>query len=460
MNPDIPRGVMRGSGPSDHPIQIPRYSRSRTDAGAALAAASSILRIPILLSVLFYQSFFLAAGQLWANKVRAILTTIGIVIGVSSVAAVIAALTGLKTSVLAEFETFGTNKLFVFPYMPDSGRAKNWSRQKIMFLPEEFDGMLDHCPSVRTFTRMTNFSRALSAGGRSEVIARVIGIENTWHEIENRQVILGRPFSLVDNEQLRPVCLINEKVRDRLTLDRDPTGSFIFLGDRRFRVVGLLNSRAESSMFGQMDAELEVFIPYTTSRQMQERGGFTFVIASAKRPELSEEARAEINFFLRRQRAIEPGQESTFKVEAVEEFVQQFKKVANAITVVAGGVVGISLLVGGVGIMNIMLVSVSERTREIGLRKAVGARPSAILLQFLIEAVVLCLAGGLLGLAVGQFLVSVMTRIPQAQLTKAYIPLWAIVLALGFSAGVGVVFGMFPAVKAARLDPIEALRHE
>src|SRR5687768_2910445 len=176
----------------------PRGTRRRQQQqGGPISLVGTVLRMPLLLFTLFYQSFFLATGQLWTNKVRAILTTIGIVIGVASVTAVIAALTGLKTSVLKEFESFGTNKLFVFPHMPDSGRARNWPRQKIMFLPHEFDSLLDHCPSVRTFTRMSNFSRPLSAGGRAEVIARVIGIENTWHDIESRQVILGRPFSLV-----------------------------------------------------------------------------------------------------------------------------------------------------------------------------------------------------------------------------------------------------------------------
>jgi putative ABC transport system permease protein len=149
----------------------------------------------------------------------------------------------------------------------------------------------------------------------------------------------------------------------------------------------------------------------------------------------------------------------------VQEFVDNFRTVAAIITVVATGIVGISLLVGGVGIMNIMFVSVSERTREIGLRKAVGARPGAILLQFLIEAVMICLMGGLIGVVVGQVMTSGLTYIartyiPNAKLANAYIPMWAIALSFGFSALVGLAFGMFPAIKAARLDPIEALRHE
>jgi putative ABC transport system permease protein len=202
-----------------------------------------------------------------------------------------------------------------------------------------------------------------------------------------------------------------------------------------------------------------VFIPLATARRMQTLWGM-FVIAASRTPELSEEAKAEITFFLRRKRQISPGQPDNFHVEAIDKYVQQFKSVAATITMVATGVVGISLLVGGVGIMNIMLVSVSERTREIGLRKAVGARPSAVLLQFLIEAVMLCCFGGLIGLLAGKGLTSLLASIPQAKLDKAYIPGWAVALSFGFAASVGLIFGMFPAIKAARLDPIEALRHE
>ena len=145
---------------------------------------------------------------------------------------------------------------------------------------------------------------------------------------------------------------------------------------------------------------------------------------------------------------------------AIDRFIEQFKALAAGITAIAGGIVGISLLVGGIGIMNIMLVSVSERTREIGLRKAVGATPMAILLQFLLEAVTLCLVGGFIGIAVGRLAAFGLTKIPGAQLDQADIPLWAVALSFAFSAATGVVFGMFPAIKASRLDPIEALRHE
>jgi putative ABC transport system permease protein len=181
--------------------------------------------------------------------------------------------------------------------------------------------------------------------------------------------------------------------------------------------------------------------------------------AASKTTELVEDAQAEIKFFLRRTRNIRPGEPDTFRVESVKRFLETFNMIALVVTLVAGGIVGISLLVGGVGIMNIMLVSVSERTREIGLRKAVGARKTAILTQFLIESLVLCFIGGLVGVGLGQCLTLIISKINPV-LEMVYIPVWAILLSFGFAGSVGIFFGMFPAIKAARLDPIEALRHE
>jgi len=407
--------------------------------------------------VIIYQSAFLALGQIWANKVRSILTTIGIVIGVASVTAVIAALTGLKTSVLSEFESFGTNKIFMYPYY--SGR-RNISYQRIKFRNEHFEGLLEHCPSVGAFTRVMNLhSDTVSYGTRSETGVDVMGIDPAWHKIENRYVTLGRQFSLVDIDQGRPVCIVNDKTRDKLGLAVECVGQSILVGKMRYLIVGVLEPHVESSMFGEERNGLEVYLPFTTVQRQQPYSGFRAVAAS-RSPEVSEEAEAEITFFLRKSRHVRFGDPDTFRVERVAEFVEKFKTVASTITVAATGVVGISLIVGGVGIMNIMLVSVSERTREIGLRKAVGARPAAILLQFLVEAVMLCFFGGMVGLLCGQGLTSLVKGIPAAHLDKAYIPAWAVALSFGFAAAVGLIFGMFPAIKAARLDPIEALRHE
>jgi putative ABC transport system permease protein len=412
---------------------------------------------PILaLFTLFWQSAFLALGQIWANKLRAILTTIGIVIGVASVTAVIAALTGLKANVLAEFESFGTNKIFIIPRPPE-GSTRIMRLADLRFEPELFDTMLDHCPSVRAFTRTVSTNMSISNGSKREQDVDILGIDPSWHDIENRTIVQGRRFNWTDEHQAKAVCLINSKLQELLGLPADATGSSILIGDRRYTVVGVVETRSEASMFNRNPNGTECFVPFSTAYR---RGYSIFVTAACRSPEVSEEARAEIAFYLRKKRHLALGQPDNFRIEAVEKYLQQFNSIATAVTLVASGIVGISLLVGGVGIMNIMLVSVSERTREIGLRKAVGARPSAILLQFLVEAVVLCLLGGLVGLLGGQGLASLMAAIPGSKLERAGIPLWAVGLSFGFSALVGLIFGMFPAIKAARLDPIEALRHE
>jgi putative ABC transport system permease protein len=417
-----------------------------------------LLTAPLVLTVLLMQSIRLALGQIWANKTRSALTTIGIVIGVASVTAVIAALTGLKTKMLRDFETLGTNKIFISPHWPREGRFKHFSWRAIRFRPEQFDGLLERCPSVEDYTLMMERGGTVSYGVHSIDRARIFGINPSWHKIESRSVILGRPFTLMDEENGWQVCLITPKVRDNLRLDENCIGKRIVIDRRSFRIVGVVETRVESGMFGQMGSTEEVFMPFPTAWRLYEP--WVWAIAGSRKPELSMEAKAELRFFLRQARRLEPGDPDTFRLEVIEEILQVFNKIAVGVTAVAGGVVGISLLVGGVGIMNIMLVSVSERTREIGLRKAVGARPSAILLQFLVEAVVLCLFGGLMGVAIGQGLTSLIAKIPGARLDMAYIPLWAIGLSFGFAGSVGVFFGMFPAIKAARLDPIEALRHE
>ena len=416
----------------------------------------AILRAPIVFLRLFYQSVCLALGQIWTNKTRSILTTIGIVIGVASVTAVIAALSGLKAKVLTQVETFGTNTIFIMPRLPDKGPMRHASWWTIRFLPEHFDGMLEHCPSVKLLCRMGGVGQdTVQAGEWSVDNVEVTGVEPAYHEIESRPVVLGRKLSAIDDIQVRPVCLIDPKLRDELHLDRDCIGQTIRIGHHRFRIVGVIERRPT---MGFEQDRYEVFIPFRTIFKLGKP--YIAAFAAGKSAEVVEDAQAEIKFFLRRTRNIRPGEPDTFRVESLKSALEAFNKIAIIVTMVAGGIVGISLLVGGVGIMNIMLVSVSERTREIGLRKAVGAKKSAILTQFLIESVVLCFIGGLVGVGFGQLLTMGIANIPKVELDMAYIPWWAIAISFGFAGCVGIFFGMFPAIKAARLDPIEALRHE
>lgn len=418
-----------------------------------------LLELPLRFIRLILQSIRLAAGQIWANKIRSILTTLGIVIGVASVTAVIAALSGLKAKVMSNIETFGTNRIFIWPSRPDSGKYKNVSWDVIRFKPEQIEDALENCPSVSHLTPYDDWRETVRFRERTIEGVRMHAIESSWHSIESRPVILGRPFSKVDEQQGRMVCLVSTQLRDKLRMDRDCTGQVLTIGYNTYRILGVVEEKP-SSMFGEGGgSEFEVFVPFNTL--YRQNGWMWFMImASSKSPEVSEEAKAELTFFLRQKRKITPGEPDTFNVMTVESEVRKFKEIAALFTAVASGIVGISLLVGGIGIMNIMLVSVSERTREIGLRKAVGAKSSAILTQFLVEAVVLCCIGGLVGLGLGQLLTMSIAKIPNANLEQAYIPVWAMVISLAFSAIVGVFFGMFPAVKAARLDPIEALRHE
>ena len=418
------------------------------------------LRAPIAFIRLAYQSIYLALGQIWANKTRSVLTTIGIVIGVASVTAVIAALTGLKAKVLTQVETLGTNSIFISPRRPDTGPLQHASWWSIRFKPEHFDNLLDHCPSVSQFGRQTwvgNYT--VSHRDKSVEGVTVRGTEPAVHKIDSRPVTIGRPLSVIDEMQVRQVCLIDPKLRNDLRLDRDCIGQSILISHNTFYIIGVLEPRPENVFGGGNQENSEIFIPYKTSLKMQ-RYPYIMAIAESESAEASDDALAEISFFLRKTRNIKPGEPDTFEVMSLQNALETFNRIAVMVTMVAGGIVGISLLVGGVGIMNIMLVSVSERTREIGLRKAVGAKKTAILTQFLIEAVVLCFFGGLVGVGFGHLLTKILASIPIIQLDLAYIPLWAIGLSFAFAGTVGIFFGMFPAIKAAKLDPIEALRHE
>ncbi len=406
------------------------------------------------------QTVFLALGQIWANKVRALLTALGIIIGVASIIAVVAALQGLRGFVLSEFDKFGARKMYVNGYVPrDMRTTMSWTDAKLTM--KEANLILEHAPSVEMLTPMTHQRydvRNITTGDVQKGV-EIVGIWPEWHEIESRTVTLGRPFLRIDEDESRPVCMVNDKAIEELRLENDPVGDYILIKGRRFLIVGVVETKEMSEMFGGGDAQSEILVPYATAYQLNPYS-WRYFIGNIVDTNKAEDAKAEIRFILRKNRNQKPEEEDTFRIEVMQNYIDDFNGMAAGITTIAGGVVSVSLLVGGIGIMNIMLVSVSERTREIGLRKAVGAKSGIVLVQFLVEAVTLCSVGGLIGVLIGQGLTLAIKSMPDSPLGEAAVPAWAIILAFGFSGAVGVVFGMFPALKAARLDPIQALRHE
>ena len=405
------------------------------------------------------QNIHVAFSQIWTNKVRSILTTLGIIIGIASVTGVIGALTGLKHKVSGELEGFGLKSIYVKVLRPDSGPQKHASEEQIKFTPSQFEGLLEHCPSVETFTRNAEYQSAVQHGNRSVEDATITCVDASWLQIMDRELLLGRPFSHIEKSHGRRVCLIDIKLRDKLRMDKDCLGEFISIGNIDHRIVGVVEEKPPEAFEGSGGGErYQVVIPFMA--QYQDSRPWFWVIASSRTPETAEEAKAELTFYMRRMRSQNPGDPDTFHIQTIGRELDRFNTIMGTITAVAGGVVSISLIVGGIGIMNIMLVSVSERTREIGLRKAVGARGSAILTQFLIEAVVLCCVGGTIGVGFGYLVTQGIRQIPNAHLEQAEIPGWAILMSIAFSVAVGIFFGVFPAMKAARLDPIEALRNE
>jgi putative ABC transport system permease protein len=373
---------------------------------------------------------------------------------VASVTAVIAALTGLKAKVLTEFESVGAARLYVFPNRPDNAPRTKFPWEKCRLKVEEARAIVEQCPSIKGLSPIVDVP--MSVESDSELIEgmNVSGIWPAWHDAVGRKVLRGRPFSAIDIDTGRQVALVNEAAVEELKLDRDGNGGIgehVLLGGRRFLVIGVVET-LQARMFGMNSSQAEIFIPFSVAEKVLTGWYFMQFVALARSPEVAEEAKAEIEYVMRRQRGLARTDPDTFRVAAIDQYINQFKSMAAGVTAIAGGIVGISLLVGGIGIMNIMLVSVSERTREIGLRKAVGATSTAILLPFLL--------GGLVGLVIGKALALSLTFIPGANLEQADVPYWAVAVALVFSAAVGVAFGMFPAIKASRLDPIEALRHE
>jgi putative ABC transport system permease protein len=404
---------------------------------------------------LFLESLRSALAAIRAHRLRSFLTSLGIIIGVASVITVVSLIQGLSKSVSDQFEGLGGNGLTVRPH----NEFKDMMRGKVNYLRfEDVEQLRTRVDGIRSLSPLFNpgFSEVRYTG--LSATAQVFATTASYQEVNGRYARLGRFISDSDDAGARRVVVVGEKLIEDLHLPPNPVGQFILYANEWFKIVGVMEKQGE--IFG-MSRDNYMIIPFRTGQS---------IIGNNTRPQLQitmavrdlgrlDEARSHIRMVMRQAHRLKADDADDVEIDSADQIAKTFDKVSGMVTFVMSGIVGISLLVGGIGIMNIMLVSVKERTREIGICKAIGARSRDILLQFLIEAVALSLLGGLLGLVIGYALgVGIAALIPD--FPPAVVPWWAVALAVLFSGSVGVVFGVVPASQAARLDPIDALRYE
>ncbi len=395
-----------------------------------------------------------ALEQLWSNKLRSMLTVLGIVIAVASTITVVGVIQGFTAYVATFLQGLGTNAMWVWPERPPGEAGKRLGR--IDLDVRDMDAITKGCPSLRRVSALIRRPTATIRHGREELTIPLEGVSADWHPIRNFPVETGRPFAITDVERAHHVCILGRDVLNKLGADEGIVGETLLIDKQRFRVIGILKEKG--SFLGNNQDNIAL-IPFTMALKMYPTAVHKIAMTlQATSEKAVPEARAQITNLLRRRHGLSASQPNDFQVRTQDEILETFNRMSLVATVVLAGIVGISLLVGGIGIMNVMLVSVTERTREIGLRKAVGARRRDILLQFLTEAVSLSVVGGGLGIALGYGLCALASLHPQ--MVDVIVPLWAVALGFGISAGTGVVFGLIPAAKAALLNPIDALRHE
>jgi putative ABC transport system permease protein len=407
--------------------------------------------------MIFLENFRLALTAIAANKLRSILTTLGIVIGVAAVIAVVSVVQGLQHLITGVFEGIGATYMFVFPLRPEEPQEARARQVKLTWADGQ--AIRDQVPGIRAITPLLVGPGEVKYLDRQHQPDFVVGAAETYQDVMNHTVELGRFYSKIDVEAQHKVAVLGARVVEELALGREPIGKQIYIGRYPATVIGVMERKGQA--LGQ-DFDNLVFIPFDQAvllfgRDAADQVQLRLQAAGAGQVE---QVRDGIKQVLRRRHHLGKGRADDFQVFVQDEILKQITGFLAGVTAVIGGVVAISLVVGGIGIMNIMLVSVTERTREIGVRKAMGARRRDILVQFLIEAVTLSLVGGLIGLALGYGLGALVTAVVPADLPPAHVPLWAVALAVGFATLTGVFFGMYPAGKAARLDPIDALRFE
>jgi putative ABC transport system permease protein len=402
-----------------------------------------------------FESIRVALDAIWANKLRALLTMLGVIIGVSSVIIMIAIVQGARKSVVDQFEGNGSNLIFAFyDPKPDSVARGGFAGLDM----DDINAIADKCSLVGGISPIASTNVEAEYQGQRKNVS-LTGVLGTYTSTNNIAVDEGRFINDADDLQWSKACVIGQKIKSKLFGRSDPIGQEIHCSSNgsivSLTVVGVLEKKDRAP--DGTDFNNGIFV---SLRSVQKRftGSNLIDQFSAKAFDVTQtQAAADQIFAVLAHR--HPLNAQDFVVDTQESLLKQIDQVLNLFQVVLGGVGGLSLLTGGIGIMNIMLVSVTERTREIGIRKAVGAKRSAILLQFVIEAMVVSGVGGLIGILVGWGLSTTVDHFTHDQL-PLFVPVWAIMLGFGFAVSVGLFFGIYPAWQASKLDPITALRYE
>ncbi len=387
-----------------------------------------------------------ALTAILANKMRSFLTILGIVIGVTSVILLISLVSGLKSYITSQIEGLGSNLLFVIPGRIGGARSPGGVQANRLVYSDATNLKIKLSDDAEVSAAIQR-NTALKYGNKTDRDVAVFGVEGNYPKIISLTLTEGKFFEKSDQESARKVAVIGETVKANLFGEIDPVGKQIDVSGLRYRVAGVVGKRG--SVFG-IDLDNSIYIPFSAAQRQFGIDRLNTIYISVKDPKEVKEIQEKATTILGRRLA-----EEEFTVQSQEQALATISQISNILSIALGGIAAISLVVGGIGVMNIMLVSVTERTREIGLRKAVGAKEKDIRNQFLIEAVTLSGIGGVIGITIGITLSLIIGRF-----ITTTVPLWSVALSFGFSMLVGVIFGVAPAIRAAKLDPITALRYE
>jgi putative ABC transport system permease protein len=399
-----------------------------------------------------------AARALGRNKLRTALTMLGIIIGVGAVIVLVSIGQGAQSMVLDQISSMGTNMMYIMPGNLVFGGAALGAGAASTLTDEDVFAMEREIPTIKGASPIVNASGQLVFGNQNWFV-RIQGVNEKFPDIRTWKVEQGEFFTDADVRSAARVIVLGKTVAEKLFPGIDPIGETIRVRNLPFRVVGVLAEKGQS-MVGQ-DQDDTAVIPYTTAQRKLQGGRQTLSINQAMVSAISEQATSvtqkQITELLRQRHKIAQGETDDFMVRNMTDAAQTFTQLTTIMTLLLGSIAAISLVVGGIGIMNIMLVSVTERTREIGIRMAVGARPNYVRMQFLTESLVLSLMGGLIGVLIGGALSVLVSKILG---WPTLVSALSVLISFGFATVIGIFFGYYPAHKAAALDPIEALRYE